>query len=146
MTTGQYTPLQEIPDYSENPALHPHGIVNLESNLNQRSSIAVHDLSRKQVTAGCLLCSILNYICCPWLGIPALIFAILGLEAEKRQEIEAAKSHAFHLKIFNIIYAVKCAIGLLASCVCFTILIVVWVVVANAVTNGSKDYYNRFNN
>ena len=96
-----YNRLQGVPPYSE--ALHPQGIINLESNYNQGSIVTVHDLSRKQVTAGCLLCSILNYICCPWLGIPALIFAILGLEAEKRQEIEAAKSHAFHLKIFNII-------------------------------------------
>ena len=35
--------------------------------------------------------------------MPALIFAILGTEAEKRGELEAAKSHAFHAKIFNII-------------------------------------------
>ena len=111
-----YNRLQGVPPYSE--ALHPQGIINLESNYNQGSIVTVHDLSRKQVTAGCLLCSILNYICCPWLGIPALIFAILGLEAEKRQEIEAAKSHAFHLKIFNIIYVVKIIICvILITCI-----------------------------
>ena len=75
-------------------------VISTESIYNHRY---IQDISRKQVTACCLLFSILNYICCPILGIPALIFAILGLEAEKRQEIEAAKSHAFHLKIFNII-------------------------------------------
>ena len=111
-----YNRLQGVPPYSE--ALHPQGIINLESNYNQGSIVTVHDLSRKQVTAGCLLCSILNYICCPWLGIPALIFAILGLEAEKRQEIEVAKSHAFHLKIFNIIYVVKIIICvILITCI-----------------------------
>ena len=115
MTTGQYTPLQDIPAYSEDTALRPHSIVNLESNFSQRSSITVHDLSRKQVTACCLLCSILNYICCPVLGIPALIFAILGLEAEKKQEIEAAKSHAFHLKVFNIIYLTLFVISFVAD-------------------------------
>ena len=110
MTTGQYIPLPEIPAYSEGTRA-----VNLESNFNQRPSITVHDLSRKQVTACCLLCSILNYICCPVLGIPALIFAILGLEAEKRQEIEAAKSHAFHLKVFNIIYLTLFVISFVAD-------------------------------
>ena len=115
MTTGQYTPLQDIPAYSEDTALRPHSIVNLESNFSQRSSITVHDLSRKQVTACCLLCSIFNYICCPVLGIPALIFAILGLEAEKKQEIEAAKSHAFHLKLFNIIYLTLFVISFVAD-------------------------------
>ena len=126
MTTGQYTPLQDIPAYSEDTALRPHSIVNLESNFSQRPSITVHDLSRKQVTACCLLCSILNYICCPVLGIPALIFAILGLEAEKRQEIEAAKSHAFHLKVFNIIFIVKLIIGFVLFGACVLISIITW--------------------
>ena len=154
MTTGQYTPLQDIPAYSEDTALRPHSIVNLESNFSQRPSITVHDLSRKQVTACCLLCSILNYICCPVLGIPALIFAILGLEAEKRQEIEAAKSHAFHLKVFNIIFMVKLIIGLVLFGACVLISIITPIVISRSiqaarngavhlVNNGYNYHYNN---
>ena len=157
MTTGQYTPLLDTPAYSEDTALRPQSIVNLESNFSQRSSITVHDLSRKQVTACCLLCSILNYICCPVLGIPALIFAILGLEAEKRQEIEEAKSHAFHLKVFNIIFIVKLIIGLVLFGACVLISIITPIAIrssihaaanaaANAANNGYNYHYNNYGN
>ena len=107
MTHGTYTPLQELPNYSDDTPLHPQSTVELEARYQQRTTV-VHDVTQRQITSCCLICSILNYLCCPFLGIPALIFAILGTEAEKRGELEAAKSHAFHNKIFNIIYATKC--------------------------------------
>ena len=116
MTTAGYTPIQDIPTYSEQ--------------TGERSSIPVHDLSRKQVTACCLLCSILNYICCPVLGIPALVFAILGLGAEKRQEIEAAKSHAFHLKVFNII----CLSLFMVSFVSVVLLLILVVIIVSVIS------------
>ena len=92
-TTGRYTPTAEPDDYTPITALYPQ--------INETRT--VRNLSQSKITACCMLCSILNYLCCPFLGIPALIFAILGTEAEKRGELEAAKSHAFHTKIFNII-------------------------------------------
>ena len=107
MTHGTYIPLQELPNYSDDTPLHPQRTVELEARYQQRTTV-VHDVTQRQITSCCLICSILNYLCCPYLGIPALIFAILGTEAGKRGELEAAKSHAFHNKIFNIIYATKC--------------------------------------
>ncbi|KAI6660796.1 hypothetical protein LOD99_10193 [Oopsacas minuta] len=124
MTYHPYYPLQELPVYSNEPSpyntnylesnplttidieaqSYPSSSNNLEANNPEQVSIPVQDVSRTQLSACCLLLSICNYICCPFLGIPALIFAILGHEAWKREEIEAAKSHVFHTKIFNIIY------------------------------------------
>ncbi|KAI6650573.1 hypothetical protein LOD99_7623 [Oopsacas minuta] len=107
MTSGQYTPLEQVPSYSDELPLHP------QTTVTHETTVTVHDVTHRQVSAFCLLCSILNYLCCPCLGIPALIFAILGIEAEKRGELEAAKSHSFYLKVFNIIYAVKVVISLI---------------------------------
>ena len=128
MASGRYTPLQEPPLYSDDVPLHPLNTTGLEVGYTG-NIVTVHDVTYRQITACCMLCSILNYlcVCCPCLGIPALIFAILGTEAEKRGELEAAKSHAFHLKIFNIIYAVGCTICLVITgvvciiCVCLLI-------------------------
>ena len=110
MSHGNYTPLQELPKYSDAP-LHPQNTVELEASYQQRTVVA-HNVTQRQVTACCMVCSVLNFlcVCLPCLGIPALIFAILGTDAEKRGELEAAKSHAFHLKIFNIIYSIVCPI------------------------------------
>ena len=101
-TTGRYTPTEDQNEYTPITALYPQ----------ITETRTVHDLSQSKITACCLLCSILNYLCCPFLGIPALIFAILGTEAEKRGELEAAKSHAFHTKIFNIISIVLISLQL----------------------------------
>ncbi|KAI6650572.1 hypothetical protein LOD99_7622 [Oopsacas minuta] len=100
MTTRTYNALYEVASHTDDTPFKAQSNSNLQSPLN------VHNFTNRQVTACCMLCSILNYICCPLLGIPALIFAILGTEADKREDVEAAKSHAFHLKIFNIIYTV----------------------------------------
>ena len=99
-TTGRYTPIEEVNDCTPITALYPQ----------ITETRTVHNLSQSKISACCMLCSILNYLCCPFLGIPALIFAILGTEAEKRGELEAAKSHAFHTKIFNIISIVLISI------------------------------------
>ena len=110
MSHGNYTPLQELPKYSDAP-LHPQNTVELEASYQQRTVVA-HNVTQRQVTTCCMVCSVLNFlcVCLPCLGIPALIFAILGTDAEKRRELEAAKSHAFHAKIFNIIYTIACPI------------------------------------
>ena len=126
MASGRYTLQQEPPLYSDDVPLHPLNTTGLEVGYTD-NIVTVHDVTYRQVTACCMLCSILNYLCCPFLGIPALIFAILGTEAEKRGELEAAKSHAFHLKIFNIIYAVGCTICLVITgvvCIIFVCLLI----------------------
>ena len=116
MTTAGYTPIQEIPTYSEQ--------------TGERSSIPVHDLSRKQVTACCLLCSILNCICCRVLCsiLNYICCRILGLEAEKRQDTEAAKSHAFHLNVFNRICKSKSMICFVAGVLLIVVVIIVSVI------------------
>ncbi|KAI6650575.1 hypothetical protein LOD99_7625 [Oopsacas minuta] len=101
MTSEESIPLKVMPSCSGKTPLLPR-VTGLDPNYTQ----TVHDVTHRQVTTCCMLCSILNYICCPFLGIPALIFAILGTEAEKRREFHAASSHAFFSKIFNIIGAV----------------------------------------
>ncbi|KAI6650574.1 hypothetical protein LOD99_7624 [Oopsacas minuta] len=136
MTTGQYTPIQELPTNHDEIPLHP---LNTESSSSHKIA-TVHDVTDEQVTALCLLCSILNYLCCPFLGIPALIFAIMGIEAEKRGEFEAAKSHAFHLKIFNIIYAVKLIIFLIFSSLCCLLFFIVFIVALIKGTATSDHY------
>ena len=104
-----YQPISPVRlDYDENSQVSP---------FQPRTSMDIHhtDLSRTQVSAFCMICAVYNFICCPRLGIPALIFAILGKEAEKRRDIEAAKSHAYHAKIFNIISSILNLIYLLIT-------------------------------
>ena len=131
MTSGHYTPVQEPPLYADDIPLYPRNTVDIEA-AHTQSTVTVHDVTNRQITACCMLCSILNYLCCPFLGIPALIFAILGTEADKRGELEAAKSHAFHTKIFNIIYAVKCI-----TCLVITGIVCIFCVVGFAITANS---------
>ena len=106
---SKYQPLQEMP-YTDSPPQIPP--VTLEPNY-QRVTINTHDISRTQVGPCCMCCAVCNYIWCPRLGIPALIFAILGQEADKRRDFEAAKSHAYHAKVFNIIWLILLIINLL---------------------------------
>ena len=150
MTSLNYTPLQELPKYSDETTLLPSDTVELLANPRPRTTLTVHDVTNRQITACCLLCSILNYLCCPFLGIPALIFAILGTEADKRGELEAAKSHAFHLRVFNIIYAVKCICCMTMTALCIMIGIIVPVIsglAANrATTNDFNHNYDGYSN
>ena len=146
MTHGTYTPLQELPNYSDEIPLHPQSTVELEARNQQRTTV-VHDVTQRKITACCLICSILNYLCCPCLGIPALIFAILGTEAEKRGELEAAKSHAFHNKIFNILYAVVCPLCTIFQVVLCIIIIYYCILIANAFSpNNNNIYYSYYQN
>ena len=108
--------LKELPEYRPyNPGqLECNANLNVAAvptapitpNIPLSTNMTIHhhaDISRTQLGACWFILSILNFICCPQFGIPALIFAILGQEAEKRREVEIAKSHGFHAKIFNII-------------------------------------------
>ena len=105
---------QELPEYRPynpgqlecNAGLNVATTAPINANIPLSTNMPIHhhaDISRTQVGACCLVLSILNFIFCPQFGIPALIFAILGQEAEKRREVEIAKSHGFHAKLFNII-------------------------------------------
>ena len=107
--------------------------------LQRRGEYTLHaDISRTQVGAFTMCCAIYNFIFCPRLGIPALIFAILGKEAEKRNAIEEAKSHAYHSKIFNII-AIFIKIFYLVACVTSVIIFIVVVVRINSTLTELKD-------
>ena len=134
MTSVHFTSLQEPPHYSDDILFFPRNTTDVEVGYTH-STVTVHDVTQSKITACCLLCSMLNYMCCPFLGIPALIFAILGTEAEKRGELEAAKSHAFHNKIFNIIYAIKCI-----TCLVITGVAICIIVVILEVTGSSRKY------
>ena len=141
MASYHYTPLRELPTCSDDTSLSsPQEIVELEAISHPQSNLTVRGITNRRVTACCMLCSILNYlcVCCPCLGIPALIFAILGTEAEKRGDLKAAKSHAFHLKIFNIIYAVECICCMITTSLCLTIGLIIYFVI----TVQFRDTYN----
>ena len=99
MESGKYQPLDTAPytPYPDN--------IRLEAAHPQRVTVQTYDVSQDQVGLGCMCCAVCNYLWCPRLGIPALIFAILGQEADKRRDVEAAKSHAYHAKVFNVIWA-----------------------------------------
>ena len=84
--------------------------VQLRNNTHDRNHT---DLPRPQVSALCIICAICNFIFWPQLGIPAIIFVILGKEAEKRRDLAAAKSHAYQANIFNTIFVIACVVGLL---------------------------------
>ena len=114
MESGKYQPLDTAP-YSAYPET-----IRLESALpQQRVTIQNFDISRTQVGICCMCCAIFNYLCCPRLGIPALIFAILGQEADKRRDVEAAKSHAYYAKVFNVIWAFLMIFNLCIILFCF---------------------------
>ena len=55
----------------------------------------------RELNRCCILISLLNFLCCWWCGIPALIFAILGVESEKRGEVMAARTHGRYMNLFN---------------------------------------------
>uniref|UniRef100_UPI003980DABA hypothetical protein n=1 Tax=Salmonella sp. s51228 TaxID=3159652 RepID=UPI003980DABA len=92
-----------------------------------------------------------NYLCCPRLGIPALIFAILGHESDKRNEYEAAKSHAYYTKIFNLLYCFFIWICCFACIVMIVLFVVGNVLVAEtildsiaALNNQIKEVQNQY--
>ena len=85
-----------------------------------------------------MIVSVLNFICCPLCGIPALIFAILGQDAEKRREIEAAKSHAYHAKIFNIVGLIFYIIYVAYLVIPLVVIIVVFTSIISSVENSYR--------
>ena len=93
-----------------------------------------------------MIVSVLNFIFCPLCGIPALIFAIIGQDAEKRREIEAAKSHAYHAKIFNIVglifFIIHSALTSL-SCVGFILFVANVYDGYEAANRISQNYYGN---
>ena len=56
---------------------------------------------QREINRGCIVISLLNFLCCWWCGIPALIFAILGLEAEKKGETMKARNYGSYVSLFN---------------------------------------------
>ena len=131
---------QSIEEFSENQPIFPVPKEVNESSpltpLHPRGSVHPTDLYRTQVSAFCMICAVYNFICCPRLGIPALIFVILGKEAEKRRDIEAAKSHAYHAKIFNIISSILNVIYLLITGLMIAGIIVLTFIVLKLFSNS----------
>ena len=61
-----------------------------------------------RINCCCIIVSALNFIFCSMFGIPSLIFTILGIEADKKRDFEAADTHKHYMYIFNIIGCVLC--------------------------------------
>ena len=61
-----------------------------------------------RINCCCIVVSALNFIFCSMFGIPSLIFTILGIEADKKRDFEAADTHKQYMYIFNIIGCVLC--------------------------------------
>ena len=57
----------------------------------------------REIHACCIVISVLNFLCCVWCGIPALIFTILGIEADTRKDKAFAQRHRLYMFIFNIV-------------------------------------------
>ena len=58
---------------------------------------------QRELNRCCVAISVLNFLCCWWCGIPALIFAILGLDAEKKGDTLTARAHGYRMRIFNLL-------------------------------------------
>ena len=87
---------ERVPDYE----------VNLEAQVEsqartERANLPV--LYVKEIHACCIVISALNFICCSWMGIPALIFTILGREADTKRDKASAERHRLYMSIFNTI-------------------------------------------
>ena len=78
----------------------------------------------------CIILSIFNFVCFPWCGIPAIIFTILGIEAERKGEQREAHNYVKYLAIFNI---VGCILFLL------NIIIGIAVTISVEVSNNAKQ-------
>ena len=84
----------------------PTDEVNLEAQMQpqpRRTEIVIPVLYVKEIHACCIVISALNFICCSWMGIPALIFTILGIEADTRRDRASAERHRLYMFIFNLI-------------------------------------------
>ena len=105
---------EKAPDYE----------VNLEAQVEsqartERANLPV--LYVKEIHGFCIVISALNFICCSWMGTPALIFTILGIEADNRRDKASAGRHGLYVFIFNIIGGIL--FGIVAG-----ILIIIYIV------------------
>ena len=55
----------------------------------------------RELNRCCVCISFLNFMICSWCGVPALIFTILGLEAERKRERGDARIHSRYMILFN---------------------------------------------
>ena len=81
----------------------------------------------------CVYISMLNFLCCAWCGIPALIFTILGLEAEKKNARANARFHAHYMSLFNRM-----------GCVCFFLTVFLHFLVYFIVRLSRQEYYSSY--
>ena len=115
MTSTEYRRMEEDnlpPQYeftreSETPLLHPP----------TETHHPVGQGYTRELNRCCVCFTILNFICLPWCGIPALIFTILGLEAEKKNARTTARTHSRYMSFFNRM-----------GCTCITLLILLYLV------------------
>ena len=92
---------QRLPTYQER---EPTNGISLEARPRPiQTEIVIPVLYVKEIHGFCIVISALNFICCSWMGIPALIFTILGIEADTRRDRASAERHRLYMFIFNII-------------------------------------------
>ena len=99
----------------------PTDEVNLEAQMQpqpRRTEIVIPVLYVKEIHACCIVISALNFICCSWMGIPALIFTILGIEADTKRDKASAERHRLYMFIFNLI-----------GCILFGIIMSIYVII-----------------
>ena len=81
--------------------------VNLEAQMATVQAVPerlqINAVYINEIHACCIIASVLNFICCSCFGIPALIFTILGVEADTRRDKEIAQRHRLYMFIFNIV-------------------------------------------
>ena len=59
--------------------------------------------NNQELSQLCICVSILNFICFPLCGIPALIFTVFGFEADKVGDKLEGRKHAKYVTIFNLL-------------------------------------------
>ena len=87
---------------------------NLEMGTEPRQPIPSPVYSNR-ISCCCIVVSVLNFIFCSMLGIPSLIFTILGIEADKKRDFKTADRHRHYMYIFNIVGCILVWPALLAQ-------------------------------
>ena len=114
-----YSKLEErIPAYEERD---PNDEVNLEVQMvplaphTEMNITNINIAYFREIHACCIVISVLNFLCCAWCGIPAVIFTILGIEADTRRDKAFAQRHRLYMFIFNIVGCILFWIFLVAQ-------------------------------
>lgn len=91
---------EPTPEYNKGVQLEA-----IPPNTSTRVEVQMREIEeyQDQIRPGWIILSIFNFICCCCSGIPAIIFIILGYEADKKKDKAEAQRHLLWVKAFTLI-------------------------------------------